>query len=282
MILRQIHRALTRATWSCARSTFQGASFARGADYHTTRMALAGHNKWSKIKRTKAANDLARANQTSKITRMIIASVKAGGGDKDPSTNVYLAHALELARQHQMPKVTLQTALDKAFGTGKHAQQELIHGTYEGLFSNIALIIETLTDSPNRTFAELRHTFTKRGGALTPVQYLFQHRGRLVITPHNSNHSLTEVTDKLIECDIEDLGDVDPKENTVETFCTPNDLLKVKKQVEGHGYEVKEFETLWWPSDRLSVEEGREDDFGELLETLEGREDVVKVHHNAA
>ncbi|KNC97711.1 YebC/PmpR family DNA-binding regulatory protein [Spizellomyces punctatus DAOM BR117] len=242
----------------------------------------AGHNKWSKIKRAKGANDLQRANQTSKITRQIISAVKAGGGETDPSHNLYLASALQLARSHQLPKATLENALKKASGATAGGAEELYSTVYEGLGpAGVACIVEALTDNRNRTFAEVRHAFTKRGGSMTPVAYLFTKTGRIVFSAGTSGHSISQMEDCAIECEVEDIVEADEAEGTLEVHCAVKDLLAVKKGLEAKGYEIKEFETAYVSEEKVAVSDAESKNFESLLEQLDGMEDVVKVHHNA-
>ncbi|KAJ3153668.1 hypothetical protein HDU86_005167 [Geranomyces michiganensis] len=267
-------------------------------------------NKWSKIKRLKGANDLQRARQTAKITGQIISSVKAGGGETDPAHNLYLASALQLARAHQLPKTTIETALKKALsgGGGKPgSEDDDLHAVvYEGLCPpGVALIIEALTDNKNRTFAEIRHAFKESGGSMTPVSYLFAKRGRIVFaspastdaaTAAASRRSLAEMEDDAIEAGVEDIALVDDSDDgsaaasagnnkdrtTLEVYCSVKDVLGIMQRLKTAGYEMIEFGTVYVSEEKVLVPpDANGEPFGELLELLENRDDVVKVHHNA-
>ncbi|TPX62682.1 hypothetical protein PhCBS80983_g00363 [Powellomyces hirtus] len=260
-----------------------GAGCHRGPGSSHSQVRHAGHNKWSKIKKLKGANDLQRAKRTSKITSQIISSVKAGGGETDPAHNLYLASALQMAREHQMPKATLETALKKAVGGGSDGTEDLHSSVYEGLAPpGVAIIIEALTANKNRAFAEIRHALTKRGGSMTPVSYLFTKRGRIVFGAGSSGHSLSEMEENAIEAEVEDIVNLDETDQTVEVYCGVKDVLAITKKLSKIGYEMKEFEMAYISSEKVDVPEDAAENFGSLLDQLEGMDDVVKVHHNAS
>ncbi|KAJ3148213.1 hypothetical protein HDU89_004808 [Geranomyces variabilis] len=272
-----------------------------------SRKFTAGYNKWSKIKRLKGANDLQRARQTSRITRQLISSVKAGGGETDPAHNLYLASALQLARAHQMPKSTLENALKKAAGSGAAEEDDLLAVVYEGMCPpGVALVVEALTDNKNRTFAEIRHAFKEAGGSMTPVSYLFTKRGRIVFasplppssyaSSENQQHrprTLADMEDDAIEAGVEDIVQVDDEHqhdtgasvdgrNTLEVYCSVKDVLAITKRLKDAGYEMVEFGTVYASEEKVAVPPTDDGEaFGELLDMLENRDDVVKVHHNA-
>ncbi|KAI9101765.1 transcriptional regulator TACO1-like protein [Phlyctochytrium arcticum] len=238
----------------------------------------AGHNKWSKIKRAKGANDLQRANNTAKITRQIISAVKAGGGELDPGHNFYLSAALELARRHQVPKATLEAALKKA--SGKGATDEILHScTYEGMGPhNTALIIETLTNNKNRTFADVRTAFTKGGGAMTPVQYLFQKQGRLTVAVEEEERYVEELEEAAI-----DAGALEIEESPdgLDIYTEVTDLQNVRKHLEKLKYTIVGMEIVQNASDKNEVDLAAWEETESFIDRLESLDDVVKIFHNS-
>ncbi|KAJ3288480.1 hypothetical protein HK104_008155 [Borealophlyctis nickersoniae] len=232
----------------------------------------------------KGANDLARAKKTSKITSQIISAIRCTGGESDPSQNLYLAAALQLARTHQVPKANVETAIKKGLGTyGGATEIEPDPVTYEGLGpGGVACMVEALTNNRNRTFAEVRHNFVKRGGSITPVQYLFQRRGRVVFSSGTSGHDLERMEEEVVECGlVEDIESTDEDDKIMEVVCAVSDVLKLKKALEGKGYEIKELESAWLSKEKVELNEEQGQKFEDLLAGLEDLEDVVKVHHNA-
>ncbi|MCK5021844.1 MAG: YebC/PmpR family DNA-binding transcriptional regulator [Candidatus Pacebacteria bacterium] len=125
---------------------------------------MSGHNKWSKIKHKKAATDAKKSKIFSKLAKLITVESKAVKGDiNSPS----LKTAIEQAKTANMPSDNIARAIKK--GTSADAGS-MEANTYEAYGpGGCALIIETLTDSKNRTAAEIRHILSKNGLTLAGV-----------------------------------------------------------------------------------------------------------------
>ncbi len=136
---------------------------------------MAGHNKWSKIKRDKGVNDAKRGAVFTKIGNMI--AIAARGGT-DPAMNSALALAIEKARQANMPKDNIQRSIARAADKNAAALEEI---TYEGYGpGGVGIIIETATDNKNRTYPEVRTALTKNGGTMADagsVAFQFTRKG---------------------------------------------------------------------------------------------------------
>ena len=135
---------------------------------------MAGHNKWSKIKRKKGATDAKRSKVWARITRDVMTAAREGGGS--PDMNARLALAVDQAKAANMPKDNIERAIKR--GTGEIEGADYEEGTYEGYGPHgIAVFVDTLTDNTNRTVADLRSLFSKAGGNLGTsgsVAFLFQ------------------------------------------------------------------------------------------------------------
>ena len=144
------------------------------------RWHMAGHNKWSKIKRKKAANDVARARDHTKAARAIEVASRSCQGDM---ADISLQSAVAAARAVQLPKERIEKAIER--GANPNAKDELsVIRRYDGMVpgsnGKVAVIIETLTENKNRTAANVRHLVTKVGGELLPTganDWLFEHVG---------------------------------------------------------------------------------------------------------
>ncbi len=138
---------------------------------------MAGHNKWSKIKRQKAVTDARRSKVWARITRDIMVAARENGGD--PNMNARLALCLEKAKGANMPKDNIVRAIKRGTGEIQGADYEEI--TYEGYGPHgIAIFVETLTDNNNRTVADVRHLFGKHGAGLGQsgsVAFQFDRKG---------------------------------------------------------------------------------------------------------
>ncbi|MGA0256000.1 MAG: YebC/PmpR family DNA-binding transcriptional regulator, partial [Rhodothermales bacterium] len=138
---------------------------------------MAGHNKWSKIKRQKAVTDARRSKSCARITRDIMVAAREGGGD--PGMNARLALAVEKAKAENMPKDNITRAIKRGTGEIQGADYEEI--SYEGYGPyGIAIFVEALTDNTNRTVADVRHLFGKYGAGLGQsgsVAFQFERKG---------------------------------------------------------------------------------------------------------
>lgn len=124
---------------------------------------MAGHSKWSQIKRAKGANDVARGRIFTKIGKEIHVAVKLAGAD--PSSNPRLAIAIKKAKDNNMPNDNVARAIKNATGADKSKNYDAI--TYEGYaIGGVAVMVECLTDNKMRTAPEVRHAFDKFGGSL--------------------------------------------------------------------------------------------------------------------
>src|SRR6202795_1479244 len=147
---------------------------------------MAGHSKWSKVKRFKGAIDTKRGQIFSKFSKEITIAAKTGGGD--PNGNPRLRSAIQAARSQSMPNDNIERAIKR--GTGErneaaHFDEIVYEGDGPG---GVAVIVEAATDNKNRTAAEIRSIFTKNNGNLCSsgsVSYMFHKKGQITV-PRNS------------------------------------------------------------------------------------------------
>ncbi|NMA64956.1 MAG: YebC/PmpR family DNA-binding transcriptional regulator, partial [Clostridiaceae bacterium] len=117
---------------------------------------MAGHSKWSNIKRKKEKTDAQKGKIFTKLGREIAVAVKMGG--PDPEANSKLRDAIAKAKSNNMPNDSITRSIKKAAGEMDGANYEQI--SYEGYGpSGVAVIVETLTDNRNRTAGDVRHLF---------------------------------------------------------------------------------------------------------------------------
>ena len=143
---------------------------------------MAGHSKWSKVKRFKGAIDAKRGNLFSKLSKEITIAAKTGGGD--PAGNPRLRSAIQAARDQSMPNDNIDRAIKRGTGEGMEAQHfdEIVYEGYAP--GGVAVIVEAATDNKNRTAAEIRSIFTKNHGNLASsgsVSYMFHKKGQIAV-----------------------------------------------------------------------------------------------------
>jgi len=143
---------------------------------------MAGHSKWSKVKRFKGAIDTKRGQVFSKLSKEISIAAKTGGGD--PDSNPRLRSAIQAARDQSMPNDNVERAIKRGTGEGSDAQHfdEIVYEGYAP--GGVAVIVEAATDNKNRTAAEIRSIFTKNDGNLASsgsVSYMFHKKGQITV-----------------------------------------------------------------------------------------------------
>ena len=204
---------------------------------------MAGHSKWSQIKRTKAVVDAKRGAVFTRLGREISVAARAGA---DPDGNFQLRTAINKAKAAGVPAANIERAIAKGCGAGGDGSQAFEEIRYEGYGpGGVAVLVEVLSDNRNRTAAELRLAFSKNGGNLGEsgcVGFLFSHRSEVSLNA-TSAEGIDE--DALLE-----------------------DLL----ELEADGYELTEEGALvHGPFTALEILQGERDGFGHRGE-VEGYE----------
>jgi YebC/PmpR family DNA-binding regulatory protein len=237
---------------------------------------VAGHSKWSKIKRKKAANDQKKGAIFTKLIREITVAAREGGGDADMNPRLRLA--IDTANGEEMPKENIERAIKK--GTGELEGVNYEEVTYEGYGpGGVALFIETLTDNQNRTVAAIRHALGKKDGSLGTsgsVAWQFSRKGQIYIDA--SRYTEDAVLEAALMAGAEQIkheGD----EYLVLTEAT--DFHAVQEGLKEQGVEIASAELAWVAQNEVHVEGREAEKIMELLELLDDLDDVQKVHSNA-
>lgn len=237
---------------------------------------MAGHNKWSKIKRKKAVNDAKRGAQFTKLIREITVAAREGGGS--PEFNARLRLAVDTAKAASMPADNIDRAIKK--GTGELEGVAYVEATYEGYGpSGVALFIECLTDNTNRTVADVRHALQKYDGSLGTdgsVAWQFDRKGQVVVDARR--YTEESVFEAAIEAGAEDVaGDGDEFVVTAD----PGEFAAVREALREAGIEASSAELTRVPKNEVSVSGRDAEKLLRLIETLDELDDVQKVHSNA-
>jgi len=243
---------------------------------------VAGHSKWANIKHRKERQDKKKGKIWSKCSRAIIAAARAGG--PDPATNLTLRYAIDDARYENMPKDTIERAIEKGAGAAGGADFQAV--SYEGYGpAGVAILVDALTDNRTRTVSEVRTIFNKRGGSIGDpgsVSYLFEAKGQIVVKGEGVDED--RVMEVALEAGAEDVqasegGNGEAGYWVVTT--SPTEYLDVKEAIEGAGLEIEQSELTKIPT--MSVELASEDTgkLESLVEALEDNDDVQKVYTNA-
>ena len=236
---------------------------------------MAGHNKWSQIKRKKAVLDAKRGAKFTKFIREITVAARAGGGD--PDGNPRLRLAIDTAKSQNMPFDNIERAILK--GTGELEGVNYEEVTYEGYGpGGAAILVEVTTDNLNRTVAEIRHAFTKHDGNLgTPnsVAWMFDRRGQLYFDAAKYDEEAT--LEAVLEAGADDMErDGDQYVVTTESAT----LHAVRAHLEGADMIPEETVIAMIPKSTVRVEGKAAEKLLKLMSVLEDNDDVSQVFSN--
>ena len=237
---------------------------------------MAGHSKWANIKHRKAAADAKKGKVFTRLIKEITVAAKLGGGD--PNTNPRLRLAMDKAREANMTKDSVQSAVKRGSGQLDGVSYEEVR--YEGYGTGgAAVMVDCLTDNRTRTVAEVRHAFTKNGGNVGSdgsVAFLFKHCGQFLFAPDTSE-------DKVMEAAI-DAGAEDVTRNedgSVEVVCAPADFAAVKDALEKAGLKPELAEITMKPTSEAQLGGDDAARMRQLLDALENLDDVQNVYTTA-
>lgn len=237
---------------------------------------MAGHNKWSKIKRTKAVIDAKRGNAFSKLAKELTLAAKAGGGN--PDTNARLRSAIAAAKAANVPNDNIDRAIKK--GTGELASSALEEVLYEAYGpGGVAMMIEIVTDNRNRSANDVRTLLSKNNGTFADtgsVAYMFQRRGEIRLDkPYATEDQLMEIA---IEAGADDiLNDGDEW-----VVYTPTDkLFHVANHLRDKGIASRSQKLIYQPQTTVTISDAAAaKSLIKLYDLLDEYDDTQNVHAN--
>ena len=235
---------------------------------------MAGHSKWHNIRLRKGKQDAVRGKMFTKLAREIIVAAKGGG---NPDANPRLRLAIQKARENSMPADNIKRAIQRGTGELEGANYEEV--TYEGYGpAGVAILLEVMTDNRNRTVAEIRHAFSRNGGALGEqgcVSWLFDHRG-LISVPSDGTDEETVMTVAL-EAGADDIR---TEEDEFEVITSPEHFDAVKEALEAAEVPVSVAELTMVPQNTIHLEGKDAQQMLRLMDALEDLDDVSNVFAN--
>lgn len=233
---------------------------------------MAGHSKWSKIKRDKGANDSKRGAIFTKIGNQI--AIAARGGT-DPTINSALALAIEKAKAANMPGANIQRAIDRVADKNAAVMEELTYEAYGP--GGVGIIIEAATDNRNRTFPEVKTALTKNGAQIADagsVAFQFTRKG-VIVVDGEGEELLLEVLEAGAEDALEEDGEI-------VVYTDQRDLAKVRANLVEAGLKIKDAELQYVANAPIEVSDKETaDKLLKVLDALDDLHDVVNVHTNA-
>lgn len=237
---------------------------------------MAGHNKWSKVKRLKAVTDARKGKVFSRLSRDITLAAKAGGGD--PEGNARLRTLVLKARDANMPAENVDRAIKK--GTGELPGVIFEEITYEGYGpGGAAFVVKVTTDNKTRAAQDVRSAFAKHGGNLAStgaVAFQFLHAGQFLVAKEKTTE------DALMEIALEaGADDVITSDHGFELRCAVHAFDKVSQALEQKGIKPDSAEIAYIPTTTVPVTDRNvAATLEKLHDALEELDDVQVVFSN--
>ncbi len=215
------------------------------------------------------------AKNFTRIGKEIAIAVKAGG--PDPDNNPALRRCYTNAKACNMPKDRVEAAIKRAMGKDRADYEEIV---YEGYAPHgVAIMVETATDNPTRTVANVRMHFTKGGGTLGTsgsVAFTFNRMGEFKVK--NNGINIEELELELIDFGLEEIGENADGDIIIRTAF--NEFGNMSKALEEKKIEIITAEPTRIPLNTVELDEESSNEVLKLVDRLEQDDDVQKVYHN--
>lgn len=224
----------------------------------------------------------AKTKVYSKYAREIYVTAKSGG--TDPAGNLALRGLIERAKKDQVPTHVIDRALEKASGAGG---EDFSVARYEGFGpSGSMLIVECLTDNPNRTYGDVRQCFVKTKNKIgTPgnVSHMFDHCTILKFAADDEE----AVLEALLNAEV-DVIDIENEDGQITVFAPDTEYGNARQAICEHfgndegevEFEADEIQFL--PQNTISLEGDDVANFEKLIDMLTDLDDVQNVYHNVS
>jgi YebC/PmpR family DNA-binding regulatory protein len=244
---------------------------------------MSGHSKWATTKRAKAVVDAKRGAIFTKLANQIIIAAREKGGDQN--TNFGLRIAVEKARAANMPKDNIERAIKR--GTGELGGEAIAEYIYEGIGpAKSQFIVKALTDSKNRSAANIRHIFSKYGGAMSSVMWNFEQKGVIRIMnedlPAQAGLKVKDADE--FELELIDTGadDILQEDEGTTIYVKPENLQKVKQFLDSKNIKTETAEMEYIAKEESNLDDTAKEQVQKFIDELDGDEDVSDYYSNIA
>ena len=212
-----------------------------------------------------------------KLGRQITIAAKDGGSD--PDTNPRLRVLVQQAKKENMPKENVERAIKKATSKDESDYKEVVYEGY-GPYG-IAIVVETATDNPTRTVANVRSYFNKHNGSLGTsgsLEFLFDHKCVFKISSKDGV-SLEDLELELIDYGVDEM-EQDEDEGDIILYGEFKSYAEIQKHLEENGFEIHSAEFERIPNDEKELTKEQQEQIQKLLDKFEDDDDVQNVFHN--
>jgi YebC/PmpR family DNA-binding regulatory protein len=210
-----------------------------------------------------------------KIGKEIAIAVKLGG--PDPASNPRLRMAMQTARHHNMPKDKVENAIKKASSKDESGLEEITYEAYAP--HGVALFVETATNNPTRTIANVRNYITKHGGSMATegaLKFLFERQGVFQVAKMESD--LDELELELIDHGLIELAE--GEEGDLLIYVEFQHFGEAQKFLEEKKIEVKSAGLQRLPNTTVEINAEQGATIHKIIDLLEEDDDVQHVYHN--
>lgn len=232
---------------------------------------MSGHSKWSTIKRAKGAADAKRGAVFTRIGNQIAVAARSG---TDPAMNPALAMAIEKAKASNMPMANVERAIARVADKNAAQLHEIMYEGYGP--GGVGILVECATDNLNRTYPEVRHTFSKKGGNIAEagaVAFQFSRKG-IIRVKASGDDAVLAVLDAGAEDAIEEAGELI-------VYTEAKELAKVRSAIAEQGFEITEAELTYVPNSTIEITDAVvAQKIMNLMDALDELADVVATHTN--
>ena len=239
---------------------------------------MSGHSKWATTHRQKAIVDAKRGAIFTKFANLISIAAKQGG---DPDANPSLRTAIDRARSVSMPKDNIERAIKK--GTGELGGDQIEELYYEGIGpAGVQIIVKCLTDSRNRSAANIRHVFSKNNSSLGSVMWNFEQVGVIMLS--QAVLDAEKINFDEFELALIDNGanDIVKAEEGLTIYTGLSDFQKMQDYLKSRNLDTESAEIEYVAKEKVSLSDDNQVTIDKFLEELEDNEDVSACYTNIA
>ncbi len=220
------------------------------------------------------------AKTFTRLGKQIAIAVKAGG--PEPENNPALRSVIAVCKRENMPKDNIERAIKNALGKDQSDYKTM---TYEGYGPHgVAIFVDTLTDNPTRTVADVRSVFNKFSGnmgTMGSLAFLFDHK--CVFTfKKKDGMDMDDFILEMIDFGVDEDWEEDEEEGTVTIYGDPKSYSEIQKQLESMGLEDVGGEFTYIPNDLKEVTPEQRETINKMIEKMEDFDDVQTVYTNMA
>ncbi len=229
--------------------------------------------EYRKARKMKRWGNMARV--FTRIGREVTIAVKAGG--PDPENNPRLRLLIQTARTENMPKENIERAIKKATEKDQKEYKEMVYEGYAPY--GIAILVETATDNPTRTVANIRSYFTKYNGSLGTtgmLDFLFERKCSFKVEMKDGVN-LEELELELIDFGVEEIF---AEEGNFMIFAEFTNFGPIQRYLEENKFNILSFNFERIPNDTKPLSAEQYAEVEKLIDKIEEDEDVTNVFHN--